>query len=165
MGTVYQFFDPFSACPPASGYATLDVIAGTNFPVPCLDYDASSIEAAFFVFRALNYGSGNITIDIDWYADTGSSGNITWGAQIACITPDTDTQDIETDSLATANTVSDTHLGTTNQRLHRATITLSNLDSIANGDWCILRIYRDTSGNTLAGDASLVGLTISYSDT
>lgn len=167
MATVYQQFSPYDSIPPASNYATLDVVSGTNFPVACLDFDAATAEAAFFVFRAVNYGSGNLTLDLEWYADTASSGDVVWGAQLAVITPNTDTQDIETKSLATANTVTDSHLGTTGQRLHRATITISNLDSLAADDWVTLRIYRDAAagGDTMTGDACLVLATLSYSDT
>lgn len=167
MATVYQVFRPFDGVPPASNYATLDVISGTNFPVPCLDFDTTTAESIYFYFQAVNYGSGNLTIDIDWYADTAASGDVVWDAQIAAITPNTDSQDIETDALATANTVTDSHLGTTNQRLHRATITISNLDSLAAGDWVVLKITRDVSdgADTMSGDACLVGVTASYSDT
>jgi hypothetical protein len=92
-----------------------------------------------------------------------------WEAQLAAITPNTDSQDIETDSLATLNYVSDTHLGTTGQRLHEATITLSNLDSVAAGDWCVLKFSRDADGTNatddMTGDSLLVGLQLEYSDT
>jgi hypothetical protein len=167
MATVYQVFRPYDGIPPASNYATLDVIAGTNFPVPCLDFDTTTAEAIYFYFQAVNYGSGNLTINIDWYADTAASGDVVWDAQLACITQNTDTGDIETKALGTANTVTDSHLGTTNQRLHRAVITLSNTDSIAAGDWCVLKIVRDVAdgADTMAGDASLVGVTVEYSDT
>ncbi len=167
MATVYQVFRPYDGIPPASNYATLDVIAGTNFPVPCLDFDTTTAESIYFYFQAVNYGSGNLTLDIDWYADTAASGDVVWDAQVAAITQNTDSGDIETKALATANTVTDTHLGTTNQRLHRASITISNLDSIAAGDWCVLKVTRDVgdAADTMAGDASLVGVTLSYSDT
>lgn len=167
MATVTQVFRPYDGIPPASNYATLDVISGTNFPVPCLDFDASTDESIYFFFEAVNYGSGNITVNIDWYADTASSGDVIFDAQIAAITQNTDTQDIETKSLATANSVTDSHLGTTNQRLHRAVITVSNLDSIAAGDWCLLKINRDANNgsDTMTGDACIVGVSISYSDT
>jgi hypothetical protein len=46
--------------------------------------------------------SGNVTVDLDWYADTASSGAVVWGVQMAAITPDTDTQDVETDALPTS---------------------------------------------------------------
>lgn len=142
---------------------------GTNFPVPGLAFDASTDEAAFFHFIARNYGSGNLALALYWYADTATSGNVVWEAQLAAITPDTDTQDVETKALATLNLVQDTHLGTTGQRLHKCTITISNLDSLANGDHCTLRIARDANGTNatddMTGDAILVGAELSYSDT
>jgi hypothetical protein len=141
--------------------------AGTNITVQSLKFDAATDEACAFVFDAILYGSGNLTVGIAWYADTASSGNVVWGASIAAITPDTDTQDVETDAWATENTVTDSHLGTTGQRLHRASITLSNLDSLTARDQCWLRIRRlGTDGSdTMAGDAQLVAVTLSYSDT
>lgn len=142
---------------------------GTNFPVEALAYDASSDEAAFWKFRATSYGSGNITLTIIWYADTASSGNVVWEAQLAAITPDTDTQDVETKAFASLNFVQDTHLGTTGQRVHSCTLTISNLDSLANADLCFLRIARDANGTSatddMAGDALLLLVALAYSDT
>lgn len=132
-----------------------------------MDFDAATEESVFFRFIATNYGSGNLTLDIDWYADTATSGDVVFGAALAAITPNTDSQDIETKAFATANESTDTHLGTTGQRLHHVAIAISNLDSIANGDWCALKLYRKAAaaGDTMTGDASVVGLRISYSDT
>lgn len=138
---------------------------GTNFPVSGLAFDAATDEAAFWKFRAVDYTSGNLTLDLFWYADTATSGNIVWDAQIAAITPETDTQDVETKAFATANSVTDSHLGTTGQRLHKATITISNLDSLAADDIVWLRINRDANNasDTMAGDAILTLAQLSYS--
>lgn len=140
---------------------------GTSLPVSSLAYDAATDEAAFWLVRAINYpGTGNLTLDIDWYADTGTSGVVIWEIQLAAITPDTDTQDVETKALATLTTISDTHLGTTGQRLHRASGTLSNLDSLAGADDLWIRIARDANNasDTLAADVLLVLAMVSYSD-
>lgn len=138
---------------------------GTNFPVSGLAFDAATDEAAFWKFKAVDYTSGNLTLDLFWYADTATSGNIIWDAQIAAITPDTDTQDVETKAFAAISSVIDSHLGTTGQRLHKATITLSNLDSLAADDIVWLRVNRDANNasDTLAGDAILVLAQLSYS--
>jgi hypothetical protein len=135
---------------------------GTNIPVSGYAFDAATAETLFFRFRASDYVSGNIAVDLDWYADTASSGAVMWGAQIAAITPNTDTQDIETDALATQATVTTTHLGTTGQRLHRSTITISSLDSIATDDNVVLAIQRvaANAADTMAGDAILVYVTV-----
>lgn len=169
MATVYlPSLTPESAFFQSTVFPEYTKIAGTNFPVTSLKFDAALDEAAFWKFEALSYGSGNITVDILWYADTASSGDVVYGAAISAITPNTDTQDVETDGLATENTVTDSHLGTTGQRVHLATITVSNLDSIAANDLVHLRIRRlgNTSGSdTMTGDACILLVVVSYSDT
>lgn len=153
----------------ATAFPAYTKVNGTNFPVPSLAYDSTTDEAAFWRFLATNYGSGNITATVYWYADSASSGNVVWESQIAAITPNTDSQDIETDALATLNFAQDTHLGTTGQRVHSADITISNLDSIASGDLCVLRLARDANGTSatddMAGDAMLLGIRLAWSDT
>jgi hypothetical protein len=167
MATVRIQIDPVSGLFKTTNFPAIVNNQGTNFPVGGLAFDAATKETVFFRFRADNYGSGNLTLDIDWYADTATSGDIIWGAQLAVITPDSDTQDVETKSLATAQSVTDTHLGTTGQRVHRASLTISNLDSIASGDEIWVAFYRDSAqaGDTMTGDGIVIGLEISYSDT
>jgi hypothetical protein len=148
----------------ASAFPAYVKFNGSNFPVTGLAFDAGTDEAAFWKFSADEYGSGNLTLRIVWYADSASSGDVIWDAQIACITPDTDSQDVETKSLATANSVTDSHLGTTGQRLHAATITISNTDSIAADDVVWLRVNRDANNgsDTLTGDAIIILMVVSY---
>lgn len=169
MATVYQQFGPGDALFPTSNPAAPTLVQGTNFPVDGLAFDGGSTdELCYFKFRAINYGSGNVTVDVYWYADTASSGNVVFGAQLSAITPNTDSQDIETDGLDTAATVQDAHLGTTGQRLHHCAITVTAVDSLANGDYVTLRFYRDasdTSNDTMTGDAIVVLIVVSYSDT
>lgn len=168
MGTVRQILAPEEAQFLASTFPQILKTNGTNFPVLGLAYDASTDEAAFWKLRAMAYGSGNLTLNLVWYADTASTGNVVWEAQIAAITPNTDTQDVETDALSTLNFVQDTHLGTTGQRVHECTITISNLDSLAAGDVFWLRIARDANSTNatddMAGDAILIQAELTYSD-
>lgn len=169
MATVRHQFLPGEAQFLGSEFPQYKKVNGSNFPVDGLYFDdggSSTAEAAFWRFLADAYASGNVTLDLYWYADTASSGDVVWDAQLSAITPETDTQDIETDGLATENTVTDSHLGTTAQRIHKATITLSNLDSLAAGDLCHLRIARDAdnASDTLSGDVVLVLVEASYSD-
>jgi hypothetical protein len=167
MATVFQQLPVASAVMRTTTFPALVQANGTNIPVRGLAFDAATEEACFFTFRAVNYGSGNLTLDVYWYADTASSGDVIWGAAIAAITPNTDSQDVETDALATATTATDSHLGTTGQRLHHVAVTISNLDSLANGDIVQLQVYRDAdaAGDTMTGDAILTNLVLSYSDT
>lgn len=148
----------------STGFPALTKANGTNIPVSGYAFDAAAIETVFFRFRASDYTSGDVAVDLDWYADTASSGDVVWGAQLAAITPNTDTQDIETDSLPTVTTVTDSHLGTTGQRLHRATITLTGaaLDSLAADDLAVLAISRQATsgGDTMTGDGVLVAVSV-----
>lgn len=167
MATVKQLLGPRDAQFPASNYPQFKVVAGTNFPVESLAFDASTEETCHFTFPALSYGSGNLTIRIGWYADTATTGGVVFGCSLAAITPDTDSQDVETKAYATETTGSDSHLGTTAHRLHEMTVTVSNLDSLAAGDWCKLRLARKVAdaSDTMTGDAQVVQVVIEYSDT
>ncbi|MFI7630255.1 hypothetical protein [Microbispora rosea] len=167
MATVRQVLLPEAAQYLSSSFPAFDKVNGTNFPVARLLYDPSADEAAYWHLEALAYGSGNITVDIDWYAVNATSGVVRWGVALAAITPETDTTDAETKALATEQTVDDTHLGTTSRRIMRATLTLSNLDSIAAGDEAWLRVRRigSATADTLANDAALTMIRLSYSDT
>lgn len=169
MATITHQFTPQDAIFPATNPGTLDLIAGTSFPVSCLDFDAATDETVYFRFIATAYGSGNVTVEVFWYADTATSGNVVWEVQLCVVTPDTDSQDVETDAFATLNYVQDAHLGTTGQRLHKATVTVTNLDSLAAGDWVNLRLARDANSSNatddMSGDASVVAVAVSYSDT
>lgn len=167
MAIVYQPLPPESAAFPATVFPQFTKVNGTSFPVTSLAYDAAADEAAFWKFEALSYGTGNLTLDVAWYADSAVVGDVVWGASIGAITPDTDTQDVETKALAAENTVTDTHLGTTVQRLHRASITISNLDSLAARDvvWIRVRRVGSSVSDTMTGDALLALAVLSYSDT
>lgn len=162
--TIYEHLRPELAQPIGSAFPS-PAKAGTNFPVFGLAYDSSANESAAWTFIVPRYAAGNISVRLFWYADTASANDVVWGASLAAITPDTDTQDVETKSLATENTVTDTHLGTTGQRLHQCTIAVTNLDSIAAGDFAWLKIKRLSAGNTLTGDALLIGAQVSYAGT
>lgn len=174
MATVFHQFRPEEATFLGTAFPQYKKINGTSFPVSGLYYDAATDEAAFFVFRAINYGAGNddFTIDIEWYADTATAAqNIVWEAQVGVMTPNSDDADIETKALGTLNFVQDAQIAGVDQRPHRATITLlrANLQSVAADDFVFLRIARDANGTSatddLAGDGVLTLTTVSYSDT
>jgi hypothetical protein len=151
----------------SSAFPQLVKANGTTIPISGYAFDAATEEAIFFDFEATAYGSGNVTVRCRWYADTASTGDCIWGAALAALTPNTDTQDVETDGLGTAATTTTTHLGTTGQREHETSITVSSLDSLASGDTVRVRVYRDADagGDTMAGDAILTRVTLTYSDT
>lgn len=166
MATVRQPLDPGEAEFGSSGFPQFMRVQGTNYPVSGLYFDAAATETAFFKRRLANYGTGNLTLNVVWYADTGSSGVVRWSAAVAAITPNVDTQDPETKAFAVSTDTDDTHLGTTAQRVHSHDIVISGLDAAASGDVIWLRVQRlgGHANDTLAGDAILTDAELSYSD-
>lgn len=167
MATVRMVLSPEDALFLASAFPQYTKINGTNMPVSGLAFDATNSEACHWQFPILSYGSGNITATIYWYADTASANGVVFECQLRAVTANTDSQDIETDAYATATNASDTHLGTTGQRLHNFDVVVSNLDSVANLDLCTLRLARlpANASDTLTGDTIVVAVVLSYSDT
>lgn len=167
MATTYQFLTPEEAVFLASAFPNYVKPNGTNFPVSGLAFDAASEEKAYFKVKAQKYGSGNWLLSYAWYADTATSGDVRWAARIAAITHNTDSQDVLTKAFATQQAIDDSHLGTTGKRLHVIDLTISNLDSVANGDdvWIEVSRVGNHANDTMAGDAILTLLELSYSDT
>lgn len=128
-------------------------------------FDQTTVENLYYQFVIRNYGSGNLTLTIQW-STTPTSGAAVWAAQIGCITGGTDTGAVSAKTYATATTSTPTARANANS-LATTTITISNLDSIATGDLVLLRFYRDAGagGDTLAADALVYHLELSYSDT
>jgi len=147
-------------------YPDYTISQGTNFPVSSLHYTNGVNQQAIWKGRAVNYGSGNLTLDIIWYSQTILTGNVVFLAQVAAVTPETDTQDVETKVMGTSSSVTDAHLGTTAKRLHRATITLTDTNSLAADDIIFILLQRNgTNGSdTIAENISVTNITISYSD-
>lgn len=151
----------------ASGFAVPSQVQGSNFPVAGLAFDAASTETVYFRRRLVGYGSGNLTLNVSWYADTATSGVVRWSAAVACVTPNTDSADVETKAFAASTDTDDTHLGTTGQRVHGHDIVITNTDSAAAGDLVWIRLQRlgGHANDTLAGKAILIDAELSYSDT
>lgn len=172
MATVSVPLSPMSAeffttVQPPELLVELNTGAGTGAnasPVTSLAFDQTTLEAAYWTLTLFNYGSGNVSVLIDWFA-TPTSGNAVWGAQWQSQTPG-DAQSVLTDALAAAATTTTATSGTASGPV-RTTVTVSSLDSFAAGDIITLKVYRDAANgsDTLAADAKVRAVTLQYSDT
>lgn len=147
-------FTPLDNQPPASNFATLD----TRNSIAVLDFDDTTEESAVFVGcisdSFIDFGSG-IQVKIHWMATSATSGNCRWGVQFEKMNTDADS-----DSFATAAEDHSTTNGT-NGIPTTTTITITTIDSLANGDFFRLKIYRDvtdTTNDTMTGDAELIAI-------
>lgn len=124
-------------------------------------FDAATDEHLWWTFRMpAAYASGG-TVKLAWMTNTASSNSVVWGARLSALTPaDADTP-VEHASAA-ASTTTTAGNATEARRLIETSIVLSDLDSVAAGDFVALLIYRDADNgsDTLAADAELVAATL-----
>lgn len=169
MATVVQGVSIGSLVPFATLIPELVKIDGTNFPNFGPAYDAATDEQMCSErIYAANYGASNpnVTVIFDWYSRSGSTtGAVVWGASLSVLTPG-DAQSMETDAWATENTATTT-VNATAKGMTRTTVTVTNLDSLTANDSFLVRLRRigSNGSDTMAGDAVLVGVTVTYPDT
>lgn len=109
---------------------------------------------------------GTPVLNLVWSATSVTSGNVGWGAQIMAYTPETDTAALITDSPDSSNNQTDAHLGTTADRGHKVSISLTNDDGLAAGDYMAIILRRYSSGVTsnIAEDVRLWSVNFTYQD-
>ena len=162
-GDTLLILTPHSNAPPATLFATLDEIVGASTPaenIPVLDFDDTTQEYAdFLCVMPEHYGGGGLTIDFMWSAAEAASDVCEW--QIALRRIADDAEDLDTTAHTYAyNAVVATAAGTIGEVAYD-TITFTDgvdMDSVAAGDYFLLRITRDpspSSGTDVTGDASL----------
>jgi hypothetical protein len=146
-----------SPCAAAAKYE-----AGTNdVDVMSLDFDKDTQEYAFWeVQLPPDYDGGTITAKFIWMANA-TSGDVIWGLAARAY-GDAETLD---QAYGTAQEVTDTQTGTAYQVLHSAaTSAITIAGTPAAGELAVLRAYRKAAaaGDTLAVDAKLLGVLVTY---
>lgn len=130
-----------------------------------LAFDASNLESATWSFRMpADYASGPILL-VQYKMVSAVTGNVIIVASMAATTPNSDTTDTDAKAFATVNTSAATAVpATTAGKLGEISITMTNADSVAAGDYVSVRIGRDgaSGSDTAAGDLEFVGAALSY---
>lgn len=128
---------------------------------PVLDFDDTTAETAIFSdILPRNYAGGGITVYVTWAATSATSGTIGWTVEIERVGV---ALDIDADSFASAQTIT---AATTNATSGIPTTTNvaitdgANMDSLAVGEKFRLRLKRDVSNDTAAGDAEVLGVEV-----
>ena len=157
-GAWFVRFTPRDHEPPTSDYATLD----TRNSRPVLDFDTTTQEAAVFSAVLPNdYASAGVTIDIFCAMTSATSGTVGW--DVAFERTQASTDDIDSDSFATAQTVTAATVPGTSGHVLKMSINVSDgadMDSVAAGELFRLRVRRDVANDTAAGDAELLAVTM-----
>lgn len=131
-------WDVLAAQPPASNYAILAQRNGMFV----LEYDPSTEQARiFYGILPNNYDGGGVKVRLEWSLSGATSGDVVWSA--AFERHDTAT-DLDSDSFATAQTVTDTAPATDGAPEY-AEITLTDgaqMDGLLAGEAFRLKISR-----------------------
>lgn len=152
---------PESNNPPAASFATVDTRNGYMV----LDFDDTADESAIFkCFMPANYAAGGITVTVAWMATSATTGNISLDVALMSITDDAD--DLDTKAFAAANNANPATASASGE-VKYTDITFTDgadMDSVAAGEWYLLKVTRDANGTTstddMAGDMELLGVRI-----
>lgn len=110
-------------------------------------------------FPSSNYAGGGITVYIHWAAASATSGTIGWDVAFERI--GAAQQDIDSDGFASAQTVTAATVDGTSGNVKITNVAITdgaNIDSIAAGEAFRIRIRRDVTNDTAAGDAQLIAV-------
>lgn len=120
-----------------------------------LAFDAATDQTAYWRFLAPQGLTGTITLRIYYRMASATANAVVFQAQLQAVTP-ADALDLDvSSSFDTANSSGAVTVPGTAGYLGVITITMTNADSIAAGDYCILSINRDAdnASDTATGDA------------
>lgn len=174
MATITQVFAPESARLSSSANPELIQVVGTGGTIPftylAYAFDAATQENIYFVTRLANYGASNptLTLDIDWYSVTAQTANTcVWGWSLMCYTAQTDTVLWSSRNMATAQTGSQAAAATGGRVFRTSIANTANKDSATADDIAVIKLYRDAANgsDTMTGDAAVVLVSLTYSDT
>lgn len=146
---------PFAAEFPASNFPQLTL----SNRRPVLGFDAATDETAHWTFVAPQGFTGTVTAVITYAMASATSGNIYWQAALEAITDGDATDTDAATSFDTANSGNGAVPGTAGY-IDQITITMTNADSVAAGDYVRLSVNRDADagGDTATGDALLLSV-------
>jgi hypothetical protein len=127
-----------------------------------LCFDASTEEWACWQFRMpADYDSAPVA-KVQYKMASATSGGVAWDVRVSA-TSDGDSQDVDAQDFASANVGTATVPGTAGY-LDEVSVTLTNADSLAAGDFVVVRVARAVAdaADTATGDAELLSCSVEY---
>lgn len=125
-------------------------------------FDAATEEWVSWSFRMpADYASAPV-LKVPYKMAAATTGDVVWAGSLAAVTAG-DSTDVDAKVFATANTATVTVPGTAGF-LAEASITMTNADSVAAGDFVVVRLARQgaAGGDTATGDAECIGCALTY---
>ena len=129
-------------------------------------FDAATDEMMMWSFRMpVDYASSPV-LKVQYKMVSATSGNVIIAAHIAAVS-DGDAQDVDAKGFGTVNTSSATAVPGTAGHIDEISLSLTNNDSLAANDFCIVQLRRDAdnASDTATGDMEVVAVTMEYTTT
>ncbi len=125
-------------------------------------FDATNEEWCCWQFRMPDDYASGLTAKVQYTMASATSGGVAWDVRISA-TSDGDTQDVDAQDFASANVGTATVPGTAGY-LDEVSISLSNADSVAAGDFVVVRLARAVANgsDTATGDAEALMVALTY---
>jgi hypothetical protein len=127
-----------------------------------LNFDAAQLEQVSWQFvMPPNYTSAPV-LKVQYKMTSATSGDVAIVGRIAAVTPG-DATDVDAKAYASANTTTQTVAGTAGF-MKEISLTMTNADSLAAGDFVIVYFARDgaAGGDTATGDMEVLAVSLSY---
>lgn len=141
---------PFAAEFPASNYPELRLINRR----PALGFDAGTDETCYWSMIAPQGLTGTLSLIVTYMMASGITGTVGLQAQVEAVS-DGDATDLDsTTSFDTVNNSASTTVPGTAGYIDQITITLTNADSVAAGDYLRIAVNRDANGSAIADTAT-----------
>lgn len=126
-------------------------------------FDASTDEMLFWSLRMPDDYASSPVLKAQYKMASATSGTVILAAYVMAVT-DGDATDVDANDFASVNASSAATVPGTAGHLDEISITLTNADSVAAGDFVIVRLGRDTT-DTASGDCEVVAVTLAYTTT
>ncbi len=153
MSNTIEKFGPLSAEFPTSNFPNLG--QDSQFR-SYLGFDDTTDETCYWTSKAHQALTGTLNAVVTYRATSATSGTFLPVCAIEAITAGDAVDTDSASSFDTDNTPSAVTVPATAGYEDEVTITLTNKDSIAAGDYYRLRLFRDVSGDTAAGDIEVL---------
>lgn len=115
-------------------------------------FDATTDEMCYWSFRLPTDYNSSPVLKVQYSMASATTGSVRIEGRIAAITPG-DATDVDAKALGTTNSAGDTVPGTAGY-LKEISLSLTNNDSLAGGDWVVVMFRRDADGTTGTDDAT-----------
>lgn len=147
-------FLPYAAEFPSSNFPALTLVNRR----PALALDAATNETCQWTSVAPQGLTGTLTALIYYIMASATSGDTDWDVSLEAVT-DGDAVDLDAgDSFGSVNSTDNTTVPATAGYLDVVSVTLTNADSIAAGDYFRLKLTRDAASDTATGDALVLAV-------